>query len=245
MRRFTLFGFVIIVLSVTVAARVEHIDLSQLWHRGAFFLVVLGSLGAATIQTSGDAAMAAISEFFQLFRPSNLNREQAIKRWTHLNKRVRRDGAYSVDEYFKKYPDPWLQRSVSRLLAGTATIEVVSSLEIRLDNELSTRRSGAMFFDAWGGYAPTLGIVGAVLGLIEVMRGIDDPVALGGGIATAFIATLYGLMLSNTVLLPVSQKMFHQIDLYERRRRLDIVALASFAAGDSNQVMASKLKAVA
>jgi chemotaxis protein MotA len=158
---------------------------------------------------------------------------------------ARRDGVLALEQRLPELKDPFLRRAVGFIVDGVDATVARDSLETEIMREFEEGTVGAKVFEAMGGYAPTVGILGAVLGLIHVMENLNDPSKLGGGIATAFVATVYGVGSANLLFLPLANKIKRKLAIEKERRVLIAEAALSIQAGLNPRVLREKLLAYA
>lgn len=156
---------------------------------------------------------------------------------------ARRDGLLALESRLGNLEDPFLRKAVQFLVDGVDARVARETLEAEIDSEYAAGNAGLKIFEAAGGYAPTIGIVGAVLGLIHVMENLDDPSKLGGGIAVAFVATVYGVGAANILFLPMAAKIKRKIGLEKERKQLIAEGVLSIHEGLNPRVLEEKLKA--
>jgi len=158
---------------------------------------------------------------------------------------ARRDGVLALEQRLPELKDSFLKRAVGFIVDGVDATVARDALETEIMREFEEGTVGAKVFEAMGGYAPTVGILGAVLGLIHVMENLNDPSKLGGGIATAFVATVYGVGSANLLFLPIANKIKRKLALEKERRVLIAEAALSIQAGLNPRVLREKLIAYA
>ncbi len=242
MRSLVLLGVLVTICALLWAFKLEHIDLNKLWHGTAFLIVVVCSFGVTLLQSSPQAVKSAALMIQWLLSPPDRDFQKAKKNLLTLHRTVRADGANAATGWFKKQRQPWIEVSVRQAMSTSSPEQFLASSRVALTRRIKQLHLGADFFEEWGGYTPTLGIFGAVIGLIQVMRSIDDPAALGDGIATAFVATLYGIGAANLVLLPLANKCRALIGEFELFREYQLIAIAAFAEGLSEQQMVDRMR---
>jgi chemotaxis protein MotA len=158
---------------------------------------------------------------------------------------ARRDGVLALEQRLQAIEDPFLKRSVGYLVDGVDAAVARDALETEIQAEFEDNALAAKVWESAGGFAPTVGILGAVLGLIHVMENLSDPSKLGPGIAVAFVATVYGVGLSNLVFLPVAAKLKRKLHVEKERKTLIAEGVLSIQAGLNPRVLEEKLKAYA
>ena len=156
---------------------------------------------------------------------------------------ARRDGVLALEGRLPEIDDPFLRRALQFAVDGVDGEVTRSSLETAIDSEFQEQAVGAKVWESMGGYAPTIGILGAVLGLIHVMENLNDPSKLGGGIATAFVATIYGVGCANILFLPIANKLKRKLTLEKERKTLIAEGVLSIQEGLNPRVLEEKLRA--
>lgn len=150
---------------------------------------------------------AAMKQMTRVFVTRRGDSEAVIRRLVAYGLKARKTGILSLDEDLGTVADPFLRQALQLAIDGTEPNEVRKIMQLDLDHKAEFAEQMPQVLEAAGGYAPTVGIIGAVLGLIQVMQHLDDISAVGRGIAVAFVATIYGVGLANLILLPVAGKM--------------------------------------
>ncbi len=158
---------------------------------------------------------------------------------------ARRDGVLALEAKLPAIEDPFLARAVGLLVDGVDATVARDSLEGEIHADYEEKAIAAKVLEAGGGFSPTIGILGAVLGLIHVMNNLNDPSALGPGIAVAFVATVYGVGLANLVLLPLANKLKRKFGLERDRKSLIAEGVLAIQEGLNPRVLEEKLRAQA
>jgi chemotaxis protein MotA len=157
---------------------------------------------------------------------------------------ARRDGVLALEGKLKEVEDPFLRRALQFVVDGVDASVTRDTLEAAIDAEYEENAVGAKVWESAGGFAPTIGILGAVLGLIHVMENLADPSKLGGGIATAFVATVYGVGAANIFFLPFANKLKRKLGLEKERKTLIAEGVLSIQEGVNPRVLEEKLRAL-
>jgi chemotaxis protein MotA len=173
----------------------------------------------------------------------NTERGGLVETFVALATRARRDGLLSLESEADKMTDPFLRRGVQLVVDGTDETVIRQVLEADVAATKERHQVGYSIFDTMGGFSPTLGIMGAVLGLIHVLSKVDDPTKLAAGIATAFVATLYGVGTANLIFFPMANKLRLLSEEESNLRGLMIRGILSINAGDNPRVVRQKLEA--
>jgi len=169
--------------------------------------------------------------------------ENIIKDMIGYAAKARRNGLISLEQEAQTIKDPFTKKGISLVVDGIDPQKLREALEIEIESYEEYEKVSAEFFESAGGYAPTIGIIGAVLGLIHVMSNLSDTSKLGAGIAVAFVATIYGLMTANIVCIPFGTKLKHRIKDELLRRQMIIEGLISIQNGENPHFIEQKLRA--
>jgi chemotaxis protein MotA len=164
-----------------------------------------------------------------------------IARVLAYSTRARRTGVLSLEGDLDSEPDPFLRRALSMAVDGATQAEIRHTLEIEMDARAEEDEIPSRVFEAAGGYAPTIGILGAVIGLIHVMENLADPSKLGSGIAIAFVATIYGVGSANLLFLPIASRLRQRAEAAARRRELLIDAALAIQEGVNPRLIEQRL----
>jgi chemotaxis protein MotA len=166
---------------------------------------------------------------------------EAIELLVTMTEKARRDGLLALEEDSKKIADKFLQRGVMLVVDGVDPAQVRTILEIDVHHMQERHGMGIKFFNAAGGFAPTMGIIGTVMGLITVLKNLSDPSSLGKSIAGAFLATLWGILTANIIWLPLAAKLAYNSEEEVAYRHLIIEGLLALQAGENPRVLREKL----
>lgn len=212
-------------------------------HPSAILLIVGGSL-SATIITSPLKAVLKLPVFMmQAFTSHNFNPMATIETLTKLADKARREGLLALEDDSKKIKDKFLQKGLMMVVDGVEPEQVAAIMNTSIEQMRARHKLGIGFFTAAGGFAPTFGIIGTVMGLISVLKQLDNPSALGESIAAAFLATLWGLLMSNLIYLPISGKLKSKSEEEARNRYMQLEGILSIQAGENPRVVRDKLSA--
>ncbi len=206
-------------------------------------LIVFGGTAGATMVAF---PMGDLKRGLQLSRAALTDKKSdtpaLVSELLELAAVARRDGVLALEARLPEVKDPFLRRALQFVVDGVDSNLVRSSLETEVDVEHDENTVGAKVFEAAGGYAPTVGILGAVLGLIHVMENLDDPSKLGPGIAVAFVATVYGVGVSNLVLLPMATKIKRRLGTERERKNLILEGVLAIQEGINPRILEERLK---
>ncbi|SDY36447.1 chemotaxis protein MotA [Allochromatium warmingii] len=216
-------------------------SLEALWNLAAFLIVIVGTLGATLVQTRVPVFIRALRMFPWVFRPPRFDPRDMIKRivdWSHLS---RKEGLLGLEDRSNNETDPFVRKGLQLLVDGAEPQALRQVLESDLDNSEAFDLQGARVFESMGIYSPTLGIIGAVMGLMAVMQNLAEPGRLGQGIASAFVATIYGVGLANLFFLPVSNKLKSIVQARISYQTMLLEGLVAIAEGENPRNIESKL----
>ena len=173
----------------------------------AAMIVIGGTAGACMLQFPLNIFIAACKDLTKVFLHKGANGEAIIAQIVSFANTARKSGIVSLDGELKTVKDPFLRQALMLAVDGTESSEVRKIMQLELDNKSEIEEKIPAVFEAAGGYSPTVGIIGAVMGLIQVMKNLSDIDEVGRGIATAFVATIYGVAIANLVCLPAAAKL--------------------------------------
>ena len=212
-------------------------------HPAPIILVIGGSLGATmvgyTLRDMAGIAKVTLKAFMPGEQPE---RGDAIDQMVQFADRARRDGLLALEDDAKGIEDPFLQKGVQMAIDGTDPETVRDVLETDIAMLRERHKVGAQFYGHLGGFAPTIGIIGTVLGLVHALENLDDPSSIGPLIGAAFIATLWGVMTANCVFLPISNKLKRVSSEEVAYKELVLEGILSIQAGANPRTVAEKLK---
>ncbi|NNM51915.1 MAG: flagellar motor protein [Pseudomonadales bacterium] len=212
---------------------IEGGRLASLANLPAFLIVIGGTLGAAALQTPLIILRRSLVVLSWVFFPPNTSLGAALDEvllWSNI---ARRDGLLGLEPVADQQTDRFLRTGLQLLVDGSEPAAIRDVLETDIYARQDADMAAAGVFEAMGGYAPTIGILGAVMGLIHVMSHLADPSKLGAGIATAFVATIYGVGTANLIFLPVAAKIKSQVLRQAHRKEMLMEGLIAIADGEN------------
>ena len=238
----SLIGIFIGLLAIVGGNWLEGGHIASLVNGPALVIVLGGTIGAILLQTPIPIFVRAMRMLSSIFIPPQMDVEGAISKIVNWSQTARRDGLLGLENAIETESDRFTRKGAEMLVDGNEPDVLRSVMEVEIDSRESMDLQAAKVFEGMGGYSPTIGILGAVMGLIHVMQNLGDPEKLGGGIATAFVATIYGVGLANLILLPIANKLKNQI--VQRTLYLEMVleGLVSIAEGENPRHIEAKLK---
>jgi chemotaxis protein MotA len=214
----------------------------QLWEGGsvvalangpAFIIVLGGTLGAIIVQTNGRDLLQALRMAAWLIHPPSSNPDEVTQKFVSFARVARREGLLSLETAIAHETDPFLRSGLQLLVDGTEPGSIRDAMDVDLHTREQRDLAGAKVYESMGGYCPTIGIIGAVLGLIHVMSNLADQSLLGDGIAAAFVATIYGVGFANLVFLPVGNRLKSMVAERCHWREMVIEGVTSIAQGEN------------
>jgi chemotaxis protein MotA len=217
-----------------------HID--ALANGPAIVIVLGGTIGAVLLQTSPAVFIHALKKIGWVFFPPRIKLDLEIEKVVEWSQIARREGLLGLEAVVGSVDDPFARKGLQLLVDGCEPEMIRECLEVDLSVKEHHDLQAAKVFDGMGGYSPTIGIIGAVMGLIHVMQNLSDPSKLGSGIATAFVATIYGVGLANLLFLPIANKIKGRAHLLAQSRELVVEGLISIAEGENPRNIELKLQ---
>jgi chemotaxis protein MotA len=239
----TLGGLVLAIGGILLGLLLEGGNLGQVLQPTAAMIVFGGTLGAVLIQYPLPVALSAFRRLAQVFVEPAQNAQSTIELLVKYANQARREGIISLDKELATIPDPFLRRALMLAVDGTDPQELRNTMELELDNKEEQEEKIPQLFESAGGFSPTIGIIGAVLGLIQVMQHLDKIDEVGRGIAVAFVATLYGVGAANLILLPAAGKLRIRIRDEQIIREMMLEGVVSILEGMNPRVLEGKLLA--
>lgn len=245
MDKISLVGLSLGIAAILVGQVLEGGHLSSLFQPTAFMIVIGGTLGAVMLQSPLRIFMQGMRMARWVFVPPAPAFDTLIEQVASWGQTARKEGLLSLENQIEALPDPFMRKGLQLLVDGIEPNRLREVLEVEIGVWENQMKMSARIWEAAGGYAPTIGILGAVMGLIHVMENLSDPGKLGAGIAVAFVATIYGVGTANLVFLPVSKKLLGVIGALVSMREMLVDGLVGIANGDNPRIIESRLKGYA
>ncbi|MFZ6848450.1 flagellar motor protein [Undibacterium sp. RuRC25W] len=234
-------GLLLVVIGIGAGQLMEGGRLSSLLQPAAFVIVVIGTLGAVLLQSRMSTFRRGINMLRWIISEPPDNSRKNVQDALVWSVVARREGFLSLERYMDAARDPFISKGLRLVIDGVDPVRLKDILDVDISLFEMEQRQAAKIWESAGGYSPTIGILGAVLGLIHVMENLSDPAKLGGGIAVAFVATIYGVGLANLLFLPVSNKLKEIIAKEVVRREMLSDIFYSIALGDSPRVVEERV----
>lgn len=208
----------------------------------AFIIVVGGTMGAALIQFTPPVFLLGVRLLKWVFLSPNIVLEEVIEQVVGWGNTARRGGLLSLEPLLAEMDDPFMRKGLQMLVDGAEPDKLREMMEVEMDAYEEHYRLAGKVWEAAGGYAPTIGILGAVMGLIHVMENLSDPTKLGEGIAVAFVATIYGVGSANLFFLPFANKIKSHIGREMVKRAMVVEGLVAVANGENPRLIETRLR---
>lgn len=237
----SLAGLVMALAAIAGGQWVEGGKLAALVQPAAMTIVLGGTLGAVLLQNGIGTLWRGLRLAGKAFAPQPPFYEALIASIQGWSKTARADGFLQLERFLTDQRDPFIAKGMRMLVDNVDAETLRSILETDIDSYERWERQSIRVWEAAGGYAPTIGILGAVLGLMRVMDNLGEPALLGSGIAVAFVATVYGVGLANLVCLPIANKLKKQLALELLKRTMLADALVSIARGENSGVIQERM----
>ncbi len=242
MDRLTFIGLLVAVAAIFGGQILEGGSIYALLNPAAFVIVVGGSFGAVMVQTHLKTFIRAMKILAWVFKPPVQPMKEGVLKvtaWSHL---ARREGLLGLEKNIDQSMDPYILKGLNMLVDGNDPDAIRSALYVELDVTSKDLLGASRVYESLGGYSPTIGIVGAVLGLIHVMGNLANPELLGAGIATAFVATIYGVGFANLFFLPIYHKLRAVISEKSQYMEMILEGIACIAEGENPRVIELRLE---
>jgi len=241
MDRLSVIGIVLAIAAITGGSVLKGAGLSGLWSPAAFVIVILGTVASILVQTPIHTFKRALAIFRWVFRPPPSDRRATIAQLVEWSTTARKQGLLGLEQQVQNLQDPFLRKGLQMVVDGVEPESIRQMLEIEMHGQSSRDLAAAKVYEGMGIYAPTLGIIGAVLGLMAVMKNLADPSKLGHGIAAAFTATIYGIGTANLALLPIASKLKGLVNSQTEEREMIVEGLIAIAQGENPRNIEARL----
>ena len=234
-------GVFLAIAGIVAGLLIEGGNLGQILQPTAALIVFGGTMGAVLLQFPLTTVTAAFRSMARVFIAPRKRNDELIRMLVGFANKARRNGVVSLDADLQTIKDPFLKQSLMLAVDGTEPVDLRKIMRLRLDcaSELEERLPAV--FESAGGFSPTIGILGAVLGLIQVMQHLDDIQGVGRGIAVAFVATIYGVGIANLFFLPFAGKIRIHLREEHERREMMLEGVVSILEGMNPRMLEIKL----
>lgn len=238
----SLIGIILAFVAIIGGNYLEGGHLSALLNGPAALIVLGGTLAAALLQSPMSSFMRALQIVGWILFPPRIDLPGGIDRVVNWSLTARKEGLLGLEAIADAESDSYSRKGLQLLVDGAEPEAIRSILEVDFMTQETRDTQAAKVFESMGGYAPTVGIIGAVMGLIHVMGNLADPSQLGSGIAVAFVATIYGVSSANLILLPIANKLKAVALRQSRYREMLLEGILSIAEGENPRSIELKLQ---
>ncbi len=238
----SILGITLSLIAILLGQFLEGGHMGSLLQFTAFMIVIGGTLGAVMLQSSLRVFLDGLSMLKWVFQPPRVASQQTLDTILDWSQKARRGGLLALEPFIEQQPDLFQRRGLQMLVDGAEPEILRETLELDLQSFERHHLDAAKVWMAAGGYSPTIGILGAVMGLIHVMENLSDPSKLGSGIAVAFVATIYGVGGANLFFLPIAGKLRFWVGRLVADKELFIQGLVAIANGENPRIIEAKLQ---
>ncbi len=242
MDKISVLGLLIGIAAIVGGQILEGGSVGSLSQPTALVIVLGGTMGAVMLQSPYATFVRGMRMVRWVWYPPVIDPQALIRQITVWSQLSRREGLLALENSLNQLKDPFARKGLQLLVDGAEPERLREVLEVEIDAFEQQQRAASRIWEAAGGYSPTIGILGAVLGLIHVMENLSEPSKLGAGIAVAFVATIYGVGLANLVFLPMSNKLKAHIQRLIVHREMLVDGLVGIANGDNPRIIESRLQ---
>lgn len=238
----TILGLLLAIGGISAGLLLEGGSLFEVLQPTAALIVLGGTIGATMVSQPFKDILGAGRQFVGIFKESESDIDETVELIVKLAYEARRSGIISLEKKLAEIPDRFMRKALMLAVDGTEPKDLREIMEMEISQYVARREAEARVFESAGGYSPTIGIIGAVLGLIQVMKHLDNIDEVGKGIAVAFVATIYGVGIANLVLLPASKKIIGRAQEAAMMRELMLEGVISLTEGLNPRLIRSKLE---
>ena len=235
-------GILLAIAGILGGLIIEGGSLAQVTQPTAMMIVLGGTMGAVMLQFPLEVFRAALKRFICVFLFRRRRDEAVITQLVMFAVKARRSGIVSLDSELWAVEEPFLKQTLMLAIDGTEPAAVRQIMELELENRADFEERIPQVFESAGGFAPTVGIIGAVIGLIQVMQRLDNIAEVGRGIATAFVATIYGVGLANLIFLPAAGKLRIRHQEEQLAKEMMLEGVISIQEGMNPRMIEIKLR---
>lgn len=234
-------GLLFGLLAILLGQYLEGGHIGTLINGPALLIVIGGTVGAVMVQSQLTVFMRSMRIFGWAFVPPKVNARKTVDKIVGWSSIARKEGLLGLESIEEDERDPFARKGLQLLIDGSEPESIRQILDVDIGTREHFDLQAAKVFESMGGYSPTIGIIGAVMGLIHVMGNLSDPSRLGSGIAVAFVATIYGVGAANLLFLPLANKLRNIIHEDTQHREMIVEGVASIAEGENPRNIETKL----
>ncbi len=235
-------GVALALIGILAGMMIEGGNIAQITQPTAAMIVIGGTIGAVMLQFPMSILLAAAKTFLKVFLHKGADGEATLTQIVTFANKARKSGIVSLDGDLASVSDPFLKQTLMLAIDGTEPNEVRKIMQMEIDNKSEIEEKIPAVFEAAGGYSPTVGIIGAVLGLIQVMKNLSNIDEVGRGIAVAFVATIYGVAMANLICLPAAGKLKFRHREEQRIKEMMLEGVISILEGMNPRMIETKLR---
>jgi chemotaxis protein MotA len=240
--RISIVGLLLGLVAILGGQLLEGGSVGSLVQPTALLIVIGGTMGAVMLQSPLPTFMLSMRMVKWAIVPPVADSDLLIRQIEQWSTIARKEGLLALEAQIASLNDPFSAKGLQLLVDGAEPERLREVLEVELSAWENSQKQAAKVWEGAGGYSPTIGIIGAVMGLIHVMENLSDPSKLGAGIAVAFVATIYGVGLANLIFLPVAKKLLANISRLVILREMLIDGLVGIANGDNPRIIESRMR---
>src|SRR6201996_2263090 len=235
-------GIILALAGILAGMMIEGGNIAQITQPTAAMIVCGGTAGAVLLQFPLKIFLGALKQLMKVFFAKGGESEAVLKQLVEFANKARKSGIVSLDADLAAVEDPFLKQALMLAVDGTEPAEVRKIMQLELDNKSEIEEKIPAVFEAAGGYSPTVGIIGAVLGLIQVMKNLSNIDEVGRGIAVAFVATIYGVAMANIICLPAAGKLKFRHREEQMIKEMMLEGVISILEGMNPRMIDTKLR---
>ncbi|AJG40108.1 MULTISPECIES: motility protein A [Thermotoga] len=238
----TLMGLALVIAALFIGIATGGGDFAAFINIPSLFITVVGSIAATMVAHPKDRAFRIINIMFSTLREPKIDHTSLIQTMVSFSEKARREGLLSLEENLESIEDPFMKKALQLVVDGTDPDLLKNMMETELElfeEELDGERA---VLESAGAYAPAFGMIGTLIGLIQMLKSLNNPETLGPSMAVALITTLYGAILANGVFLPMAEKIKKRRDILVMEKRMILEAVLSIQAGENPRILEEKLK---
>jgi chemotaxis protein MotA len=240
----SLIGVGLAFFAILISMSIEGTPLSHILLPGPLILIFFGTAGAGIASGLMGDASGMFDQIRRAFFARPGKPDELVETMVKLAEKARREGLLALENALQEVTDPFLKRGLQLAIDGTNSEELREILEAEVDAKREADLAGAKIFTHMGGYAPTIGIIGTVIGLVRVLSNLSQPATLGHSIAAAFVATLWGILSANAIFLPISKRLRRLAEAECDQMELTIAGIVNIQAGANPRLVAQKLRSL-
>ena len=234
-------GVLIALAGIIIGQALEGGKLSALFQPAAFCIVMIGTCGAVLLQTRARTFLRGVRMLRLVFAPPPDTRAALAREINTWSLTARRDGLLALERYMSSSKDKFTVKGLRLIVDGIAPDKLRQLLDTEITAYETEERQAVRIWESAAGYSPTIGILGAVLGLIHVMENLTDPSKLGAGIAVAFVSTIYGVGLANLFFYPIANKLKAIVTQAVHQQEIAAQVFYDIATGDHSRVIEERI----